>query len=69
MTRKKVVRSFIFALGAFLAVAFVAPFGLVLVNSFKPKVEILKDPLALPVEFSWENFEKAIEKMNYFQAL
>ena len=69
MTRKKVVRSLIFTLGAVLAVAFVAPFGLVLVNSFKPKVEILKDPLALPIEFSWENFEKAIEKMNYFQAL
>ena len=69
MIRRRTTRSVIFAVGAFLSIAFAAPFGLVLVNSFKPKVEILKDPLALPIEFSWENFEKAIEKMNYFQAL
>ena len=69
MTRKKITRTIIFALGAFLSLAFVMPFVLVIINSVKPKVEILKDPFALPVEFSWKNFEEAIRKMEYFQAL
>lgn len=69
IARKKTVRTVIFLISGFLSFAFAMPFILVLINSFKPKVDILKDPLALPLEFSWENFEAAIRKMEYFQAL
>lgn len=69
MTRTKIWRRVAFAVGAFLSLVYAFPFFLVIVNSMKPKREILQDTLALPVEFSFENFEIAMEKMNYFQAL
>jgi raffinose/stachyose/melibiose transport system permease protein len=69
MTRTKIWKRFAFGLGAFLSLVYAFPFFLVVVNSFKPKREILENTLALPIEFSFENFEIAMEKMNYFQAL
>lgn len=59
----------IFLVGLILSVAYVMPFFLVLVNSFKPKFEILDNPLAFPIEFTWDNFEQAFQKMNFFQSL
>jgi len=69
MTRARIRRRVIFTVGVVLSAVYAFPFFLVLVNSFKPKVEILRNPVAFPVEFSWENFDQAIRKMNYFQAL
>lgn len=69
MTFRKVRLRIVLIVSTVVAVAYAFPFFLVLVNSLKPKVEILKNPLAFPLEFSWENFEQAIKKMEYFQAL
>ena len=59
----------IFAVGLLLSVAYVMPFFLVFVNSFKPKFEILANPLAIPVQISWDNFNQALDKMNFFVSL
>ncbi len=62
-------KKIIFIVGLVLSVAYVMPFFLVLVNSFKPKFEILDNPLALPIEFTWDNFDQALQKMNFFSSL
>ena len=69
--RKKISagKTVIFVIGAVLSLAYVMPFFLVFLNSFKPKYEILDNPLALPVEFTWDNFGQALEKMNFFASL
>jgi raffinose/stachyose/melibiose transport system permease protein len=67
--RKSVVRTVLFVAGAFLSVAYFMPFFLVFVNSFKPIPEILDNPLALPIEYTWDNFTQAMEKMNFFLSL
>lgn len=59
----------IFIIGLVLSIAYVLPFFLVLVNSFKPKFEILANPLALPIKFTWDNFGQALSKMNFFFSL
>ena len=59
----------IFAIGAVISIAYVMPFFMVFVNSFKPKFEILANPLSLPVTFTWDNFSQALQKMNFFVSL
>ena len=67
--RASVARSIVFAIGLVVSVAYVIPFFLVFVNAFKPIPEILDNPLALPVAFTWDNFTQALEKMNFFVSL
>ena len=62
-------KTLVFVLGLFLSIAYVLPFFLVFVNSFKPKFEILDNPIALPIEFTWDNFGQALEKMKFFMSL
>ena len=70
-TRRRVnpAKTIIFVVGAVLSLAYVMPFFLVFLNAFKPKYEILDNPLAMPIEFTWDNFGQALEKMNYFTSL
>jgi raffinose/stachyose/melibiose transport system permease protein len=67
--RTSTARSIVWVVGLVISVAYVMPFVLVLINSFKPKMEILDNPLALPVEFTWENFNQALQKMEFFRSL
>ncbi|MEY4320354.1 MAG: hypothetical protein RLZZ471_295 [Actinomycetota bacterium] len=67
--RARIGRTIILIIGTVLSLSYVMPFFLVLVNSFKPKPEIVENPLALPVVFTWDNFGQAITKMNYFLSL
>jgi raffinose/stachyose/melibiose transport system permease protein len=67
--RQRLGRTIIFIIGSVLSLAYVMPFFLVLVNSFKPVPEIVANPLALPVVFTWDNFTQAIAKMNYWTSL
>ncbi len=67
--RARVGRRITFGVGLFLAIAYFFPFFLVFVNSVKLKYDILANPLALPVQITWDNFEQAFAKMNYFRAL
>lgn len=62
-------RKIIFGGGLFLSVSYAMPFFLVFINAFKPKMEILSNPLAWPKQFTWENFSQAMQKMNYFRSL
>jgi raffinose/stachyose/melibiose transport system permease protein len=55
--------------GAILSVAYVMPFFLVFVNAFKSNLDIIQDPLALPTKLNWDNFQQAIQKMNFFVSL
>jgi raffinose/stachyose/melibiose transport system permease protein len=52
-----------------LAIAYVFPFFLVFVNSIKIKPDILSNPLSIPNYVSWDNFQQALTKMEYFRSL
>lgn len=62
-------KKLVWLIGAVLSLAYAFPFFLVVINAFKPKMEILENTLALPVKFEFKNFEQAIKKMDYFQVL
>ena len=64
--KRSVGKTIIFVVGLFLSLAYVSPFALVLVNSFKTKYEIVDNPLSWPVEFTWDNFEQALSKVSTF---
>ena len=58
-----------FIVGIILAFAYFFPFFLVFVNSVKLKYDILANPLSIPVQITWDNFNQALTKMNYFRSL
>lgn len=62
MMRSKVIG---LTLAILVAIGFIFPFTLVLINSFKGRVEIIENPLALPSEFNFDNYVTAFERMNY----
>jgi raffinose/stachyose/melibiose transport system permease protein len=67
--RKSLGKKITFIVGSILAFIYVFPFFLVFVNSLKLKPEILANPLALPKQISWDNFNQALTKMNFFRSL
>ena len=67
--RTRVGKRVTFGVGIVLAFAYVFPFFLVFVNSLKLKMDILDNPLALPVHITWDNFNQALTKMNFFRSL
>jgi raffinose/stachyose/melibiose transport system permease protein len=68
-TRARLAKRATFIVGSILAFAYVTPFLLVFLNSVKLKPEILENPLSLPVTITWENFQEALTKMNFFRSL
>ena len=69
MKHKHHAKKVIFFVGLFLSIAYVMPFFLVLINAFKPKMEILMNPLAWPQNVTMDNFQQAMKKMNFFRSL
>ncbi len=67
--RARLAKRVTFIVGSILAFAYVTPFLLVFVNSVKLKPEILANPLSLPSAISWDNFQQALTKMNFFRSL
>ncbi len=67
--RARLAKRVTFIVGSILAFAYVTPFLLVFVNSVKLKPEILANPLSLPTAVSWDNFQQALTKMNFFRSL
>jgi raffinose/stachyose/melibiose transport system permease protein len=65
----KLPKKIIFIVGAVLSLAYAIPFFLVFVNAVKPYDEIVENPLAFPINFTWDNFTKALDMMGYWQAL
>ena len=68
-TRARWGRRATFTIGITLGFAYVFPFFLVFVNALKLKYDILANPLALPVTITWENFQQAYTKMEFFRSL
>lgn len=64
--RKKYLLS-VEVLGIILALIWLAPFYLMIVNSFKTKKEIFTDTLSLPAGFSLENYYEAFERLSFLQ--
>jgi len=67
--RARLGKRITFGAGITLAFAYFFPFFLVFVNAFKLKYDILANPLSLPVHITWDNFQQAFTKMNFFRAL
>jgi raffinose/stachyose/melibiose transport system permease protein len=51
-----------------LALAFLSPVYIMLVNSFKNRAELYENALALPSSYSFQYYAKAMEKMNFLTA-
>ncbi|PAD75155.1 carbohydrate ABC transporter permease [Paenibacillus campinasensis] len=59
-------RVYIFEVFLFiLALVFLSPIYIMVVNSFKSRAELYENPLALPTSFSFEYYIQAFEKMNF----
>lgn len=56
------------ALLVVLAVAFLSPIYMMVVNSFKNRAELYENALALPSSFSFRYYEQAMDKMNFMTA-
>ena len=67
--QQSMAKKVIFIVGLVLSLAYVMPFVLVFINAFKPKFEILANPVAWPKVFTWDNFSQAMTKMNFFMSL
>lgn len=62
---KKVKSVLVLIFSTVLLLAYLYPFFLVVVNSLKTKVEIIKSPLALPSKVSFKNYIDAFKTMNF----
>lgn len=56
-------------LAILLAVFYLFPFGIVLINSLKGRLDVVRSPLALPTEIDTSNYSAAWERMEYPLAL
>ena len=65
----RIARKAIFLTGLVLSVAYFVPFVLVFVNAFKPKYDILENPLAWPKTITMDNFTQALQKMDFYRSL
>lgn len=54
-----------FILATIIAIFYIFPFAVVLVNSLKERLEVLRDPIALPTQLDMANYAAAWEKMSY----
>jgi ABC-type sugar transport system, permease component len=66
---KKISHAIMWIVLLVLFICFIAPFILVLINVFKTKADITKAPLALigAHGFTFKNFPKAMDKMNFWR--
>ena len=68
--KKHIIKTWILSIAALaVGIVFVSPLYLVFVNSVKTVIEIYLSPLGLPVEISWNNFGRVMEKIDFGQAL
>lgn len=59
---------FVFFLVLVLAVLFVMPFFLVIINSLKESREFVANPFSWPVKMIWSNYASAFQTMNFSNA-
>ena len=63
--KRSINKMFLAIIGILLAIIFVAPILILVNSSFKTLQEIYIDILALPEHFSFQNYLKAFEKMDF----
>ncbi|NLM13327.1 MAG: carbohydrate ABC transporter permease [Epulopiscium sp.] len=69
MKNKKLILNIIKTLAlSIVLILYIIPFVLVLINSFKTRVQIVSNPLKLPESYSLSNYLEAFTKMNYSHA-
>ena len=70
LARKKRINAILMVILIIVFLAFIFPFVLVVINVFKEKVDIVKDPLSLvgvKKGFTLENFPNAMQKMDFWK--
>lgn len=67
--KKKLQRSLLIVSGLLLACLWFYPFFLIVINSFKTKAEIFQSTLSLPGGLSFENYQEALEKLDFIRSL
>lgn len=67
---QRVFKVVLSVLAIFLGILFVAPFLIILINSFKTKKELFTDVLALPSSIAegFENYKKAFERLEFVKS-
>jgi len=71
MEKRKLGSVIKYAVLTLLLLIYIFPFFMVLINAFKEKADVIKNPMALIGEsgFILSNFREAVRKMNFFRAL
>ncbi|AIM17066.1 MULTISPECIES: carbohydrate ABC transporter permease [Neobacillus] len=69
MQKKKRNRIILEIFGLLLALLWLSPFYLMVVNAFKTKREIFSDVLGMPEEFTMENFVEAFYHLDFIHSL
>ena len=70
LRKKRLVNAILFVILVIVFIAFVFPFILVLINVFKEKSDIIREPLSLigvKKGFTLKNFPEAMNKMNFWK--
>ncbi|WP_194188379.1 carbohydrate ABC transporter permease [Enterococcus sp. AZ046] len=67
--KKKLQYSLLIVSGLLLACLWFYPFFLIVINSFKTKAEIFQSTLSLPGGLSFENYQEALEKLDFIRSL
>ncbi len=69
MKRTRRIRRVFLLLALVLAALYAFPLVMVVLSSVKVRRDVANDPLALPKSPQWDNFTRAIEKMEFWQAI
>lgn len=70
MKTKKLIKSIsLMVLSIVLFTLYIFPFLLVVINSFKARLDIVSNPLALPASFTFDNYVTAFRTMNFMTSL
>ena len=63
--KKKILSTVSFIVSVVLFLGFIMPFLIVVLNSFKSRIDVVKNPLKFPESISFENYKNAIETMKF----
>lgn len=69
MNTRIIQKAGLLAFNILLTFLFLFPLYLILINSFKTKVEVVRGPLAFPTSFSLDNYIDAFQAMGFSSAL
>lgn len=65
MKSSKTARSFGMIALSLLLIAFLSPFLITVLNTFKSTQDFIENPFSLPSQFNFDNYSKAIEEMDF----